>query len=164
MKYVLLIMILLVGCSTPTPSMTISSDEEYNALGMFDYEGNILKWEKDYLNKELVFGESYLPTITAIQSEEVFLDYKLRRERREDVTSYKRDISLLSIYCAFGEPQKPFLATQKVGSKVNLKGIISDVPIVIDDFETEHIYEIRTYETINLVHIKLKDCEFSSPQ
>ena len=54
MKYVLLIMILLVGCSTPTLSMTISSEEEYNALGMFDYEGNILKWEKDYLNKELV--------------------------------------------------------------------------------------------------------------
>ena len=47
-------MILLVGCSTPTLSMTISSEEEYNALGMFDYEGNILKWEKDYLNKELV--------------------------------------------------------------------------------------------------------------
>ena len=92
MKYVLLIMILLVGCSTPTPSMTISSDEEYNALGMFDYEGNILKWEKDYLNKELVFGESYLPTITAIQSEEVFLDYKLRGERREDGPSYKMSL------------------------------------------------------------------------
>ena len=56
MKYVLLIMILLVGCSTPTPPMTISSEEEYNALGMFDYEGNILKWETYYLNKELVFG------------------------------------------------------------------------------------------------------------